>query len=241
VLTKAKEKTAVLETLLKTTDQTLCNIIERKGSTMKIRNILLTAFTILGLVLLTMPATQAQTQAKAQNQDQDQAQIKAQVKAQTHTEAQVKAETKAQNQDQAQIKAQVKAQVQVCDGSGKNFVDLDGDGFNDNAPDHDADGIPNGLDPEYIKGAQDGTGYQNGSLGENKGEGMAQNKTMTKSQKFSRIQTQSGSMFQKRLGAQGGMNGSGTGICDGTGDGGSGTGICDGTGPKGTQNRGGKK
>ena len=190
---------------------------------MKIRNILLTAFTILGLVLLTMPATQAQTETKAQ----------------------VKAETKAQNQDQdqtqikAQVKAQIKAQAQVCDGSGKNFVDLDGDGFNDNAPDHDADGIPNGLDPDYIKGAQDGTGYQNGSLGENKGEGMAQNKTMTKSQKFNRIQTQSGSMFQKRLGAQGGMNGSGTGICDGTGDGGSGTGICDGTGPKGNQNRGG--
>ncbi|MBZ0180527.1 MAG: hypothetical protein K8F36_14675 [Melioribacteraceae bacterium] len=29
------------------------------------------------------------------------------------------------------------------------FVDLDGDGFNDNAPDHDGDGIPNGLDPDY--------------------------------------------------------------------------------------------
>ncbi len=32
---------------------------------------------------------------------------------------------------------------------GPRFVDEDGDGFNDNAPDHDGDGIPNGLDPDY--------------------------------------------------------------------------------------------
>ena len=32
---------------------------------------------------------------------------------------------------------------------GKNFVDLNGDGYNDNAPDHDGDGIPNGLDPDW--------------------------------------------------------------------------------------------
>ncbi len=39
--------------------------------------------------------------------------------------------------------------------TGKNqnrkFVDKDGDGYNDNAPDHDVDGIPNGLDADYIK------------------------------------------------------------------------------------------
>ena len=34
---------------------------------------------------------------------------------------------------------------------GRFFVDKDGDGFNDNAPDHDGDGIPNGLDPDYKK------------------------------------------------------------------------------------------
>lgn len=32
------------------------------------------------------------------------------------------------------------------------FVDKDGDGYNDNAPDHDGDGIPNGLDPDWTKG-----------------------------------------------------------------------------------------
>ena len=31
------------------------------------------------------------------------------------------------------------------------FVDEDGDGYNDNAPDHDGDGIPNGLDPDWLK------------------------------------------------------------------------------------------
>ncbi len=33
----------------------------------------------------------------------------------------------------------------------QNFIDANGDGYNDNAPDHDGDGIPNGLDPDYIK------------------------------------------------------------------------------------------
>ena len=33
----------------------------------------------------------------------------------------------------------------------RKFVDKDGDGYNDNAPDHDGDGIPNGLDADYIK------------------------------------------------------------------------------------------
>lgn len=32
---------------------------------------------------------------------------------------------------------------------GKGFVDKNGDGYNDNAPDHDGDGIPNGVDPDY--------------------------------------------------------------------------------------------
>ena len=155
---------------------------------MTTRNFLLTAFAILGLMMLSTPATQAQT----------------------------------------------------CEGGGSNFIDLNGDGFNDNAPDHDGDGIPNGLDEDYVKNAQDGTGYQKGKLGENKSEGMVQDGTMTKSQKFNRLQAFSGNMFQKRIGALGEMGGSGSGVCDGTGGGGTGTGICDGTGPNGRQNRGGK-
>ena len=34
---------------------------------------------------------------------------------------------------------------------GRAFVDENGDGFNDNAPDHDGDGIPNGQDPDYSR------------------------------------------------------------------------------------------
>jgi len=33
----------------------------------------------------------------------------------------------------------------------QTFTDNDGDGYNDNAPDHDGDGIPNGLDADWIK------------------------------------------------------------------------------------------
>ena len=163
-------------------------MIERKERIMKTKNILITAFAILGLVMLTAPASQAQT----------------------------------------------------CNGTGRNFVDLDGDGFNDNAPDHDNDGIPNGLDEDYIKNAQNGSGYQIGKNDENPGEGMKQSKTMTKSQKFNRFKKSFGNMFQKRIKALGDMNGSGTGVCDGTGNGGYGSGLCDGTGPKGGQKHGGR-
>lgn len=44
---------------------------------------------------------------------------------------------------------------------GPGFVDANGDGFNDNAPDSDGDGIPNGQDPDWTKPA-DGTGMQAG-------------------------------------------------------------------------------
>ena len=155
---------------------------------MRTRNVLLAAFALLSLVILTTPAIQAQT----------------------------------------------------CDGTGTNFIDLNGDGFNDNAPDHDNDGIPNGLDADYVKNAQDGSGYQKGKLGENQSEGMLQNKTMTKSQKFNRLQAFNGDMFQKRLHNFGEMKGSGAGVCDGTGSGLAGSGVCDGTGPHGDQKRGGK-
>lgn len=36
-------------------------------------------------------------------------------------------------------------------GKHHKFVDKNGDGYNDNAPDHDGDGIPNGLDPDWQK------------------------------------------------------------------------------------------
>ncbi|MCF6269161.1 MAG: hypothetical protein L3J41_05600 [Melioribacteraceae bacterium] len=39
----------------------------------------------------------------------------------------------------------------VDNNKNRKFIDKDGDGYNDNAPDHDGDGIPNGLDPDYLK------------------------------------------------------------------------------------------
>ena len=143
-------------------------------------------------------------------------------------------------------------QAQTCNGQGKNFVDLDGDGFNDNAPDADGDGIPNGLDPDYVKYAQDGDGYKNGQLNGQSvdvetsaslqdGTGSKyQNKSMAKQQKFNRVQSSFGYLFQHRLGALNGTVASGTAMGDGTGGAQNGTGICDGTGPNGKQNKAGK-
>ena len=39
------------------------------------------------------------------------------------------------------------------------FIDANGDGYNDNAPDHDGDGIPNGLDPDWTKEQNRETNY----------------------------------------------------------------------------------
>ena len=47
-------------------------------------------------------------------------------------------------QDTTKVKEQKQEKIENT-----KFVDLDGDGFNDYAPDHDGDGIPNGLDPDY--------------------------------------------------------------------------------------------
>lgn len=51
-------------------------------------------------------------------------------------------------------------------GHGIGFVDENGDGYNDNAPDSDGDGIPNGQDPDYVP-ANDGSGFQMGNMGGN--------------------------------------------------------------------------
>ena len=142
--------------------------------------------------------------------------------------------------------------AQTCDGTGGNYVDLDGDGFNDNAPDADGDGIPNGLDEDWIKNAQDGDGYQHKNLtgredaapAMTSSQTKAESGTLTRSQMFNRIKAFYAYMFQSRLGQLGTATGSASaaGVCDGTGgnSGGTGTGVCDGTGPHGSQKQGGK-
>ena len=48
--------------------------------------------------------------------------------------------------------AQDSTQAKIKDADkDQQFVDKDNDGYNDNAPDHDGDGIPNGLDPDWQK------------------------------------------------------------------------------------------
>lgn len=61
---------------------------------------------------------------------------------------------------------------------GNRFVDKDGDGFNDNAPDHDGDGIPNGLDPDFERPGkqrgfvdEDGDGINDNMMTGRKGKG----------------------------------------------------------------------
>lgn len=127
-------------------------------------------------------------------------------------------------------------QAQVCDSTGNNFVDLNGDGFNDNAPDADGDGIPNGLDPDYVKHAQDGTGskFQKGKMNQGAEKGVAQSKAQSKFKQGNKFQKGNSYKFQNRINQFSGTSGQGTGVCDGTGPQG-GSGICDGTGPKGQQ------
>ncbi|MBN2384497.1 hypothetical protein JXQ70_16605 [bacterium] len=47
---------------------------------------------------------------------------------------------------------------------GPGFVDNNGDGYNDNAPDHDGDGIPNGQDSDWSRkqGQGKGSGWGHG-------------------------------------------------------------------------------
>ena len=100
------------------------------------------------------------------------------------------------------------------------FIDEDGDGFNDLAPDADGDGIPNGLDEDFVK-PEDGSGnmyqylykYNFGAMGED-----AQHRFGN-----STDGAQNGNHY-----GPGDGTGQGTGPADGSGFGpGTGDGTCD--------------
>ena len=106
---------------------------------------------------------------------------------------------------------------------GPGFVDLNGDGINDNAPDHDGDGIPNGQDPDYLRNNMNGKGFIDLD-----GDGINDNM---------------GSGLRSKQGRGRGGFGNGTGFApaNGTGFGpGVNSGNCDFTGPKGQGKRGGR-
>lgn len=60
------------------------------------------------------------------------------------------AQDSSKTKQQTKVKKKVKIEQKTKLKHGLGFVDADGDGYNDNAPDHDGDGIPNGLDEDYM-------------------------------------------------------------------------------------------
>jgi len=163
--------------------------------------------------------------------------------------------------EQKQEKNQIKSQVKT-NQHGSGFLDANKDGYNDNAPDADGDGIPNGRDEDYsgskFRKGNDGTkGFVdlngdglNDNAFDSDGDGIPNGKDpdFVKPQDGTGQKNMKGKNTQSKFGGNkyGPGNGTGTGIGpkDGTGNGsgsgsGTDTGNCDGTGPKG--NRGGRK
>lgn len=104
---------------------------------------------------------------------------------------------------------------------GPNFMDEDGDGYNDNAPDTDGDGIPNGQDPDYT-----GAGKQNGAgFVDEDGDGLNDNAGQGRGTGGSRGGRAQGDRPQDGSGYRRGHGGGNTG--------GPGSGDCTGDGPKG--------
>ena len=148
---------------------------------------------------------------------------------------------------------------------GPGFVDLNGDGINDNAPDHDGDGIPNGQDPEYLRNNMNGKGFIdldgdgiNDNFQDADGDGIPNGQdpdytgSKVRTGKGFRgfvdldgdgINDNMGSGLRSKQGRGRGGFGNGTGFtpANGTGFGpGVNSGNCDFTGPKGQGKRGGR-
>jgi len=138
--------------------------------------------------------------------------------------------TKTENKEQVKVveKTQVTNEIQ----HGKNFVDVNGDGYNDNAPDADGDGIPNGQDPDFQGAKNRAAKTGTPRFVDENGDGINDN-------------AMSSGNAKNRKGGNGpgdGTGNKGIGPKDGTGYGpGAKSGNCDGTGPKGKGQRGSKK
>jgi len=126
------------------------------------------------------------------------------------------------------------------------FVDANGEGYNDNAPDADGDGIPNGLDPDY-KPLNPDRGKRFGFIDEN-GDGIndrfmdedGDGIRNCQDSDWVRPQDGTGNKFKHKVGNRAGHKGpnfKGVGPNANTG-----SGPGDGTGPKGPalQNKAGK-
>jgi hypothetical protein len=200
------------------------------------------------LILTFTAASLAQDDGATQEKKQVQEQKQIQEQEQEQPQAQNKNEMKQGNTYQNQIQ------------HGNRFQDKNGDGFNDNAPDHDGDGIPNGQDPDYDgakmragkgkKGFVDENGNGiNDNVEDWDGDGVANGKDpdFERPQDGTGRQNQYGKQSQNRTktgrggyGPGDGTGKSGVGPQDGSGYG-PGSDNCDGTGPKGSTKRSGKK
>jgi hypothetical protein len=141
-----------------------------------------------------------------------------------------------------QVKTATKSQTKGQHGVG--FVDENGDGYNDNAPDHDGDGIPNGQDEDYDgekarKGNPqkgfvdaDGDGINDNAMdadGDGIPNGQDPDYERPKDGSGRKVRNTKGKMSKNTV------KNAGTGSGIGTG-----SGNCDGTGPKGNSKSKGK-
>ncbi|MBN2008831.1 hypothetical protein JW960_05760 [candidate division KSB1 bacterium] len=127
---------------------------------------------------------------------------------------------------------------------GPNFVDENGDGYNDLAPDSDGDGIPNGMDADYTPQNPDRT--KRGGFIDEDGDGLndrfqdadGDGIRNCEDPDWTALGSQRGQRGANKSGNANGRKGNGV---RGSGNNGAGTGdgVCDGTGPKGKQ--GGKR
>lgn len=124
-------------------------------------------------------------------------------------------------------------------GHGSGFVDTDGDGYNDNAPDYDGDGIPNGRDADYT-GAAARRGNGAGGFVDADGDGVNDNAFdadgdgIPNGQDPDFVRPSDGSGRKNNFGSGRGKGSMNKG--NGLGNGG-GPGVCDGTGPKGNRGK----
>lgn len=127
--------------------------------------------------------------------------------------------------------AQEKSETTVQHGAG--FVDANGDGYNDNAPDHDGDGIPNGQDSDY-KGGNMHHGRGMGGFIDVNGDGI-NDRAMDSD--GDGIPNGRDADFKRPMDGSGRRMGMGKSMEYGLkgGQGVFGNGVCDGLGPKGTR------
>ena len=184
---------------------------------------------ILSLVAIFFVASTGFAQDPTQEQEKEQNQTKTAVKTQTKAQNSEQEQEKPQYQNRNRVKTAVKNQAKGQ--AGKGFIDENGDGYNDNAPDHDGDGIPNGQDKDY-DGAKARKGNNAKGFVDNDGDGVNDNALDSDGDGIPNGQDPDYEGPKDGSGRMQGARNKNQNL--------KGSGECDGTGPKGTK-LGGKK